>query len=284
MFRFTLRTLHQNCSRFISQLCNADFIAPSALYELAAPSLPDAARSEAFARAKAGESITYKTAKDIKQKYALPSAKSESALKQEVHSVPQLSPTALTYTPLPRIKQEIVAIRNTAPVEMPSAPSQGVTPVTEQVLLLPQSSTSAPVEDQRGVWWQLGTRDLLYSGDPNSLKFLARVPNGLGLLLAFPSTTDWQPVVEAETRIITNKYLPQGKDVRLFEDMVETSILLYSNVRDIVISCFIPSVEILSIINRQDRCALIAEPDTKRVNAIVSDWKQAGLKVERLVS
>jgi hypothetical protein len=265
------------------QIVDFDFIAPSALYELAAPSLPDAARSEAFARAKAGESITYKAAKDIKQKYTLPSAKSESALKQEVHSVPQLSPAALIITPLPRLKQEIVAVRNTMPVENPSAPSQGVTSVTEQALLLPQSSTSTSIDDQCGVWWQLGTKHLLYSGDPNSLKFLARVPKGFGLLLAFPSTANWQPVIEAETRIIANKYLPQGKDVRLFEDMVEASILLYSNVRDIVVSCFMPSIEILSIINRQDRRALIAEPDAKRVSAIVSDWKQAGLKVERLI-
>ena len=253
--------------------------APSALYILAAPSTPEAARDEAFARAKAGESITKKTAKDIKQKYVLPSAKLESALKQERQPVPQSQSPAPVNTS-PRIKQEIVAIRNPALVEAPPVSSQVVTPATEQVLLLPQPSTVA--ED--GVWWQLGTKHLLYAGDPSSLKFLAHVPEHLGLLLAFPSTANWQPLVEAETRIITNKYLPQGKDVRLFEDMVETSIILYSNVRDIVVSCFMPSIEILSIINRQDRRALVAEPDSKRVSAIISDWKLAGLKAERLVS
>jgi Protein of unknown function (DUF3102) len=265
------------------QIVDFDFIAPSALYELAAPSIPDAARNEAFARAKAGESITYKAAKDIKQKYALPSAKLESALKQEIQPVSQFSSTALVITPPPRIKQEIVAIRNHALVEVPPAPSQVVTPATEQALSLPQPSTSTPV-DVPGVWWQLGKKHLLYSGDPSSVKFLAHVPERLVLLFAFPSTANWQPLIEAETRIITNKYLPQGKDVRLFEDTLESNVLLYSNVRDIVVSCFMPSIEILSILNRQDRCALIAEPDLKRVNAIISDWKLAGLKAERLVS
>ena len=260
------------------QIVDFDFIAPSALYELAAPSLSDAARNEAFARAKAGESITYKAAKDIKQKYALPSVKLESALKQEIQPVSQLSSTA-SNTP-PRIKQEIVAIRNPALVEAPPVPSQVMTQATEQVLLLPQPSTVA--ED--GVWWQLGTKHLLYAGDPNSLKFLAHVPEDLGLLLAFPSSVNWQPLIEAKTRIITNEYLPQGKDVRLFEDTLESSILLYSNVKDVVVSCFMPSIEILSILNRQDRCALIAEPDLKRVSAVISDWKLAGLKAERLVS
>ncbi len=254
-------------------------MAASALYMLAAPSTPDAARDEALARAKAGESITYKAAKNIKQKYTS-AAKLESALKQEIQPVSQLSSTALVVTPSTRIKQEIVAIRNPALVEVPSASSQVMTPATDQVLLLPQPSTVA--ED--GVWWQLGTKHLLYSGDPTSVKFLAQVPERLGLLLAFPSTANWQPLIEAETRIITNKYLPQGKDVRLFEDMVETSIILYSNIRDIVVSCFMPSIEILSIINRQDRRALVAEPDSRRVSAIISDWKLAGLKTERLVS
>ena len=255
-------------------------MAASALYLLAAPSTPEAARDEAFARAKAGESITKKTAKDIKQKYNSSPAKLESALKPEVRPASQLLSTTLPSTLLPRIKQEIVAIRNSALVEAPPAPSQVIAPATAQALLLPQPSTVA--ED--GVWWELGTKHLLYAGDPSSLKFLAHVPERLGLLLAFPSTVNWQPLIEAETRLITNKYLPQGKDVRLFEDMVETSIILYSNIRDIVVSCFMPSIEILSIINRQDRRALIAEPDSKRVSAVISDWKLAGLKAERLVS
>ena len=254
-------------------------MAASALYMLAAPSTPDAARDEALARAKAGESITYKAAKNIKQKYTS-AAKLESALKQEIQPVSPLSSTALNNTPSTRIKQEIVAIRNPALVEAPPVPSQVMTQATEQVLLLPQPSTVA--ED--GVWWQLGTKHLLYAGDPNSLKFLAHVPEDLGLLLAFPSSVNWQPLIEAKTRIITNEYLPQGKDVRLFEDILESSILLYSNVRDIVVSCFMPSIEILSILNRQDRRALVAEPDSKRVSAIISDWKLAGLKAERLVS
>ena len=254
-------------------------MAASALYMLAAPSTPDAARDEALARAASGESITYKAAKNIKQKYTS-AAKLESALKQEIQPVSPLSSTALNNTPSTRIKQEIVAIRNPALVEAPPVPSQVMTQATEQVLLLPQPSTVA--ED--GVWWQLGTKHLLYAGDPNSLKFLAHVPEDLGLLLAFPSSVNWQPLIEAKTRIITNEYLPQGKDVRLFEDILESSILLYSNVRDIVVSCFMPSIEILSILNRQDRRALVAEPDSKRVGAIISDWKLAGLKAERLVS
>ncbi len=50
-------------------------LAPSALYDLAAPSTPQAARDEALARASSGETITHTTAKAIKQKYASRSPK-----------------------------------------------------------------------------------------------------------------------------------------------------------------------------------------------------------------
>lgn len=265
-----------------------DFIAPSALYELAAPSIPSIARDEALARAKAGESITYKDAKNIKQKYASPiksaslALEKELAPKQESQVVSPLSTNALVATPQSRIKQEIIAIRPPAQVEAPSLPNQSSPPTTAQTLVLPQRAPLVPKEDMPGAWWQLGTKHLLYSGAPNSPGFLARVPDNLSLLLAFPPTRQWQTLIEAETRIIANNYLPKGKDVRLFEDMLETSILLYSKVGELVVSCFVPSVEILSIINRQDRRALLAEPDSKRVNAIISDWKLAGLKAERL--
>ena len=43
-------------------------IAPSALYILSAPSTPNSVREEALKRARAGENITYTTAKEIKQK------------------------------------------------------------------------------------------------------------------------------------------------------------------------------------------------------------------------
>lgn len=256
--------------------------APSALYILAAPSTPEAARDEAFARAKAGESITKKAAKEIQRKYSSSNIKSDPVPRQEKEVVLQSSPTSLVPSQQPRIKQEIIAIRPLTQTEASPQPSQLTISAKSQTLLLPQSSPSAPIDDESGVWWQLGTKHLLYCGSPSSPQFLARVPDNLGLLFAFPPTRKWQPLIEAKFYIITNEYLPQGKDVRLFEDMLESSILLYSDVRELVVSCFMPFPELLSIINRQDRNGLFAEPDVERVNAIITDWKKAGLKVERL--
>ncbi len=259
-----------------------DFIAPSALYELAAPSIPDAVRDEALARAKAGESITYSTAKALKQKYVPSTAKPEAKAVGQLPSPPEVKQTL----PLPSqssSKLEIVAIRPPASKAPAVSPTSTLVGEISQPPLVPQPTSPLIVgQETAGTWWQLGGRHLLYSGDPNSTKFLQQMPEKVSLLLAFPSTLEWYTTIRAKTRIIADQYLPKGKDVRLFEDTLESNILLYSNVGEVVVSCFVPSVEILSIINRQDRRALLAEPDSKRVNAIISDWKLAGLKAERL--
>lgn len=254
-------------------------LAPSALYILAAPSTPEAVREEAIARAEAGEFITYTTAKAIKQKYATPpeTPKPEPQLKPVLQPQPQPVLTSGP-SPLSGSKLEIVAFRpqGQAPASTPQAGREEATRVT-----VPQSAHKAP--EQPGVWWRLGGRHLLYCGDPNSPEFLARVvEEKVSLMLAFPSTPDWQPAIFATTRIISTEDLPQRKDLRLFEDALETNLLLCSDVGELVVSCFLPSPEILSIVNRLERRGLFAEPDSRRVNAVISDWKKAGLKVERM--
>jgi len=262
-------------------------IAPSALYELAAPSTPEAARDEVLARAKAGEVITYTTAKAVKQKYTSPKAKVEV-----VEELPaQDGAKAIATLPTKSgSKLEIVAIRppaskagvvfEQAPVV--SEPVKLIAPSLPQLPAVSQPTDSTSIVEETSALWQFGKRHLLYNGDPNSPQFLEKIPEQVSLLFAFPPSLDWHTSIRAKTRIVTTEYLPQGKDVRLFEDMLETSILLYSKVGELVVSCFMPSPELLSIINRQDRYSLFAEPDVRRVNAIITDWKQAGLKVEKV--
>ncbi len=255
-------------------------IAPSALYELAAPSTPKAARDEALARAASGESINYTTAKALRQKYI------PQATKTKAEAVTGLAPQSKPTVALPpgsSSKLEIVAIRSAAPTAPAnSETSRLIAPHLPQVPPSLQPTSPISVADESGALWQLGGRHLLYGGDPNSAQFLQRVPEKVSLMFGFPPTLEWHSTIRAKTRIITEEYLPQGKDVRLWEDMLETSILLYSKIGELVVSCFVPSPELLSIINRQDRQGLFAEPDPRRVNAIISNWKKAGLKAERL--
>jgi len=260
-----------------------DNFAPTALYELAAPSTPQAARDEALARAKAGESITGKAAKSIKQKYTAPAApKSEPAPKLEAKLTSQLSPTPLVASPQPRLKQEIIAIRP-KPLATPADGDPSITFQTAPAAQ-PKVGAQSPIitTDVSGGWWQLGAKHLLYCGDPNSTQFLQRVPEQAPLLLAFPQHNDWQTAIKAEVRVIITQYLPQCKNPNLLEEILESNLLHHSKVGMVVVNCFVPSLEILSIVNRLDRRGLFAEPDAKRVNAVIKDWRQAGVKVEKV--
>ena len=262
-----------------------DFMAPSALYEIFAPSTPEAAREEALARAASGESISHKAAKSIKQKYATPTPKQKH--EPEPESKPELQPGSQSLStptsetlPQARLKQQIVAI---IPPKQPSSgpeATNGLLPKSVSASLGIQPKLPVSTPDVPGIWWQLG-RHLLYCGDPNSTEFLERIPEQLSLLFAFPSKPNWQPGMQANTRFI-QETLAKEKDVRLFEDTLESILLLCSNLGEVVVSCYLPSPEIISIINRQSRRGLFAEPDSRRVAAIISDWKGAGFKVERL--
>lgn len=275
-----------------------DKFAASALYVLAAPSTPASARSEAIARAEAGEPITYTIAKEIRQKHSLPGNKSKTESVQavpSVQSVPSFKPVAV---PLPanesRPKVEIVATRPAKePVPISRKEKEVELPDIKRVIPISVATTSSSQSvsqpspafvkrESTGIWWQLGRRHLLYCGDPNSAEFTQKVPHHAGLLLGFPSGKDWHSTIPAENRIIVTKNLPQSKDIRLFEDTLESIILLYSELGETVIVCFLPYPEILSTINRLDRLAIFAEPDPKRVNEIISDWKAGGLKAEKI--
>ena len=282
---------HPTAARFM-QVANSfsknrqiDNFAPSALYELAAPSTPKAAREEALARAESGESITYTDAKAIKQKYATPptTSKPEAQIQPEPEPISQLQATPASAPPSQLgSKLEIIAIHRQGQATALEEASRVILP-TKVPLSVPQLSQNISVPDVPGVWWQLGGRHLLYCGEPNSPEYLAQITaEKVSLLLAFPPTPGWLPVIQAWTRLIIFEYLPEGKDSRLFQDAIEANLLLCSDVGDMVASCFIPSPEILSIVNRLDRRGLFAEPDSSRVNAVILDWKKAGLKVERV--
>jgi len=251
--------------------------APSALYLLSEASTPVGVREEAIARAEAGEPITYTAAKKIKQKYAKPPTKLQ--VEPEPASQPQMLPAP---APQSGSKLEIVSIRSQSQAKALEEAIRVIVPQAAQMPLAPQPSQPVYAPEQPGVWWRLGGRHLLYLGDSNSREFLRRITEEVQLLLAFPPAPGWQPAIQAVTRIVSAQYLPQGKSLAQLDEFLESAILFHSRLEDLVVSCFLPEPEILSIINRLDRRGLLAEPDYMRFDAVVSDWKRVGLKAERL--
>ncbi len=75
----------------------------------------------------------------------------------------------------------------------------------------------------------------------------------------------WQFAIQAITRIVLAKYLPQDKSLGQLDEFLESAILFNPRLEDFVFSCFLPDPEILSIINRLDHRGLLVEPGSRQL-------------------
>ncbi len=261
----------------IGNLLNA--IIPTALYKLAAPSTPEAARAEAIERVQAGEVVGPDVAREIINRHKLPKTpktqrpSDDPVTQQRVAMFPRNSVSTTNQL------LELVAISPTAQVQAPTADFARVEATR---VIVPQPSQPAFAADVPGVWWRLSGRHLLYCGHPNSEEFLTQITEKVQLLLAFPPAKVWHSRIKAEVRLILTDYLPIFHKPKLLDEVLGTAILSNSSVGDFVVNCFVPSPDILAIINRLERRGVFAEQSPERCKAVVDNWKRAGLLVEKL--
>lgn len=282
----------------LSDLTN---IAVTALYYVTAPSTPKQAQAEVFARAQAGEKITYTKITQIKQKYSSPKTKP----KPKAEPLPQLE-LELEAQPLPEPKLQPqpqlqqppsvpLALKPTKESRIvsiiPQRVAQAIEPEPNQVVsTAPTGQVVASVQRKEGNWWRFDGKHLLYCGDPHDLIFLEKIPDRIPLLIGFPLLpgAGQQSPYLADTYFSTNWRYPdkneshQEQTIKYSYELFETYILACSKMNDIVVSCFVPSPEILTLISNTKRLGILVEPDEKRCKAIVNDWKGAGSKVEQI--
>ena len=253
-FDWTERTAQQfmNVARQFKAENFADLqLAPSALYLLAAPSTPPKVRQEAIARAESGETITYKTAKAIKQEY-----QTAQSPRLPISPVPTVSPS-LSPSPSP----EIISLRSR------SAASRS--PVTTPQQIAPQPSVLAESRD----WYQLG-QHFLYRGHPQNKTFLDRLPKDIAMAIAFPSKRPWQwPLPQLPKSELTFFSNYQDVDPQTLTEMVRLSFLLYSESRDTVVFAFLPTPQLLFLAHSLDCSCWIADPDPQRHEAAINLWE-----------
>jgi hypothetical protein len=302
-----------NVAQQFSQMPQIVEFAPSALYELAAPSTPEPARAEALARAKAGEPITYSTAKAIRNKHRATRVKSKPPVKEtsetlvspqpesvvqpavlqpqaesvaqpalsqpELESVPQPAPVAQSQaqnqtTENPRPKQEILAILPKKAVE------QMVAQETEVVSPKVQSAKYSSI--QAGSWWQVGGRHLLFCGNPNSPRFQERLPNQVSLQLAFPpERNNWLESVSPKVKsslCLWSSYKDQG--VESLHNLVEEALRLYTESDETTVFLFLPDPQLLVLAHELDCQCMVAEPDLGKCQKAIALWQSRGMKIE----
>lgn len=292
---------------------------PSALYELSAPSTPEPARTEAIARASAGEPITYSTAKAIRNKHTATRSKSKPPVKKTSETVvsPQsesvLQPVVSQPEPesISQPERELILEHKLQPQQsqLPSAsslplkfakdsrivsiiPKSDITIKSTPPQVAPTLAVQQVVASQKrepGTWWRFDGKHLLYCGDLYDPNFLKKIPERIPLLIGFPLPLGGgqQSPFLADTYFSTilcypNEAGSEGRTIKYTYELLENYILACSKMHDIVVSCFVPSPEILTLISNTKRLGILVEPNEGRCKAIVNDWKEARLKVQQL--
>ena len=250
-------------------------IAPSALYLLAAPSTPNAAREEAIARAEAGEQITYKVAQEIvkQKKQRLSPSDNQSNLtkakpiifKPEPQSALRLTPDGVNQS---HLKPEILAL---LPKQRKQPDSEAQTPFVEQQV-------------QPGSWWQLGSKHLLYCGQPHSAQFQAQLRGPIALSMTFPRRRDhWSSSPNPNTKSALSLFtVYQDQDLDLLRLLVKSALELYTEGHETVVFSFLSDPELLLTAHQLGCSCFVAEPEAALCEAIVAAWRQTGAKARKV--
>ena len=217
-------------------------ILPSALYELSAPSIPEAAREEALSRAEQGEKINLDVVKEIKNKYS--PRKDNILLTDKSITVEKLTEDLalrqdkVQDSDLQNKRQEILKV------------------VPRQNLFL------------------LG-KHLLFCGDPNSERFIKHLPSKISLNLAFPTQKNWFFSFDRDRSEVSfrSQYF-RDLDLQLLLEAVERYIKITTDGGDNITICFIPHPEILLLAHRLDCRCFISEPDRNKCEAVIAAWKE----------
>ena len=234
-------------------------IAPSALYILSAPSTPDSVRQEAVSRAKAGENITYTTAKEIKHQYQTDIAENKKERNVQVSVADKLSSQ----------QSEIKVARLDEEKELKPLPEQ------EIIAVVPRQITDEEQTVVRaGSWYQLGQKHLLYCGKPDSSQFKKRLPKEIALSIAFPPTSNWQLTNLGANSELSFYSRYQDLDTVTFKEMIQRAFELYTEERESVVFSYLPEPQLLILAHQLGCCCFIAESEIKKCEAIIDMWKK----------
>ena len=222
-------------------------ILPTALYELAATSVPEEAAREAIERAKQGERITQKTAQAIKAKYQsakkVEQSPEEKEAKQNILPASSQTPTSLLgISNLDKPKQEILAV----------VPSENAV---------------------KNSWWQLGEHNKLFCGEPKSNEFLKRLPKDIGLSITFLPENDFliPPIKSLFSLAFQSNY-----DEIEIDSLMEESIRTTTKPDELIVFNYLYYIELLNLAEKLKCHFIVAEPDLEKCEQILTMWREKG--------
>ena len=288
-------------------------IATSALYKLAAPSVPQSVRNKFLDKAKKGAKITHK---EISQ--ALSAAKNSGVVaKPQLNTVrstklpveisrgageageqgsrgaggaknkayangiepqPIAPPSAkiLQLIPKARAGAEVPEVEKT-PISQPQISSK---PVMRKFMnsVLPLShggvpSTPTPTEVKSGCWYLFDRINTVFCGDTALAEFSHRSPEATLALAVTSDDWDHDWLIEKASNLIVLQ------ESSLRKGLIEQVISLFSAVGDTVILPWLPEPEMLEIAHRLKRRIVAGDPSPERCQNAIA---KVGLPVKQL--
>ncbi len=240
-------------------------ILPSALYQLASPSAPEEATVEAFERAKQGETITEKTAIEIKSKYK----KSPQKISKNTEQISE-NTEVKTVELEPNRKRSLLSPTSSSVPKKSEPPRQAVLKV---------------VPGQKAVknsWWQLGKNHQLFCGEPKSKQFLAQLPPQIALTISCPPKNNYSliPEINSDSDFsFRSKY--RDLNVEELQEMLEHCALVSTGSGDIVVFSYVFAASLLNVLVKLGCHCYVAEPDLDKCESILAIWRETEF-VERI--
>lgn len=241
----------------------------SVLYLLASRNSPQEFRDEVLRRAKVGNPIPHAEAKQLK-KFFLERNQIQG---QKTDAQDDLSNKDNTIT------IDVTPSRNTEDISDDKNIVTQISPNQKQrskIQAKPQEVIKV-VRSQN--LWELG-ENILYCGFPNSPQFKDLLkPLTISLNIGFPNFSNWTqedlfPIISKSTLVYNSLTSYPYEQLTTLLTMLQSSIELSTKEKDRILFSFLPNPEILLLIDKLLCKCIIAEPDPKKVKAIISLWKK----------
>lgn len=160
-------------------------------------------------------------------------------------------------------------------------------PPKPEILSIQQQERSIVVQPRRvkaGSTWKLGKSQLLYCGKVEDREFQKLLPKRIELFLrVLPSLDGASQSVPSGTVSGLILFTPYGgeRDLRLFRELVQNAIDLYTDPGESVALAGLPDPSLFILMDELETRCFCAEPDPKRCEEALAAWSAIGKQVER---
>jgi hypothetical protein len=160
-------------------------------------------------------------------------------------------------------------------------------PPKPEILSVQQQERSIVVQPRTvkaGSVWKLGKSQLLYCGKVEDSGFQKLLPRRIELFLrVVPSLDGASQSVPDGTVSGLILFTPYGgeRDLRLFRELVQNAIDLYTDPGENVVLAGLPDSSLFILMDELEARCFCAEPDPKRCEEALAAWTAIGKQVER---